>query len=142
MIPEHRLANLLDQVKNSWISNCLYHNTEASPSLYVDHSCDREDFPLKAVVELSNHKDEVWFLKYSNDGTMLATTSKDNSIVIYETETYKPIHNLDEHDAGVCYIEWSPDDSKIITCCSATECSARIWDIKVISRTFGMFVHF
>lgn len=130
MIPEHRLADLLSQVKQSWISNCLYHNTSVSPSLYVDHTCDREDFPLTAVHELRDHKDEVWFLKYSHDGTMLATTSKDHSIVIYETETYKPIHYLEEHEDGVCYVAWSPDDSKIITCCSQQESSARIWDVK------------
>jgi len=142
MIPEHRLANLLDQVKQNWISNCLYHNTEASPSLYVDHTCDREDFPLKAVVELANHSDEVWFLKYSNDGTMLATTSKDHTIIIYETDTYKPIHSLDHDDSGVCYVAWSPDDTKIITCCAAQENSARLWDIKVKAPFSSVTIYF
>ncbi|CAO2647360.1 Nn.00g082820.m01.CDS01 [Neocucurbitaria sp. VM-36] len=131
MIPEHRLSVLLDEVKDSWIANCLYHNTAASPSLYLDHNCERDDFPTKPVLELKHHKDEVWFLKYSNDGTKLASTSKDASIIIYETKTYKMIHHLDEHQgSGVAHLAWSPDDSKIVTCCSQPENAARIWDVK------------
>ncbi|KAF2105662.1 WD repeat-containing protein 26 [Lophiotrema nucula] len=130
MIPEHRLAILLDQVKQGWISNCAYHNTAASPSLYIDHICEREDFPLEPKIDLRNHKNEVWYLKYSNDGTKLASTSKDRTVVIYETTNYKPLHILEEHDAGVTHVAWSPDDTKVITCCAQQECSARIWDVK------------
>ncbi|KAF1993474.1 glycoside hydrolase family 1 protein [Amniculicola lignicola CBS 123094] len=130
MIPEHRLGVLLDEVKQTWISHCLYHNTAKSPSLYTDHNCERDDFPLTPAIDLKYHKDEIWYLKYSNDGSMLASTSKDMSIIIYDTVTYKPIHILDDHEAGVTHVAWSPDDSKIITCCSQKECAARIWDVK------------
>lgn len=135
MIPEHRLAVLLDEVKDSWISNCMYHNTAASPSLYLDHSCERDDFPTKAMLDLRHHKDEVWFLQYSNDGTKLASTSKDCTIIIYDTSTYRVLHQLDEHrESGVTHLAWSPDDTKIVTCCSQPENSARIWDVKVRYR--------
>jgi len=130
MIPEHRLAALLDEVKNGWISNCLYHNTADSPSLYVDHYCDREDFPMKPVLELKNHRDEVWYLKYSNDGTKLASTSKDKTIAIYDTIAYEVLHQLD-HESGVTHVAWSPDDTMIVTCCGQQENCARIWDVEV-----------
>ena len=131
MIPEHRLAVLLDQVKEGWISNCLYHNTAASPSLYVDHGCDRDDFPSKTVLELRHHTDEVWFLRFSHDGTKLATTSKDATVVIYDTTTFKVLHTLAEHESGVCYVAWSPDDTRLISCAQAQENSACVWDTKV-----------
>jgi WD40 repeat protein len=132
MIPEHRLSVLLDEVKDNWISHCLYHNTAASPSLYLDHNCEREDFPTRPVLELKNHTDEVWFVQYSNDGTMLASASKDMTVRIYETKTYKVIYHLEEHQgSGVTHLAWSPDDTKIVTCCSQPENSARIWDVKV-----------
>jgi WD40 repeat protein len=132
MIPEHRLSVLLDEVKDSWISNCLYHNTVTSPSLYLDHTCERADFPTRPVLDLRSHKDEVWFLQYSHDGTMLASSSKDATICIYDTKTYKVIHRLDEHqESGVVHLAWSPDDTKIVTCCLQPENSARIWDVKV-----------
>lgn len=138
MIPEHRLSVLLDEVKDNWVAHCLYHNTAASPSLYLDHNCEREDFPTKAVLDLLYHKDEVWFLKYSNDGTKLASTSKDTTIIIYDTETYKVIHQLEEHQgSGVTHLDWSPDNTKIVTCCSQPENSARIWDVKVCEPLFA-----
>ncbi|KAJ9639948.1 hypothetical protein H2199_006181 [Coniosporium tulheliwenetii] len=98
--------------------------------LYVDHSCDREDFPLKTVLELRNHHDEVWFLRFSHDGSMLATASKDCTVVIYDTTTFKPLHILADHDAGVCYVAWSPDDTKLISCAQAQDNCARVWDTK------------
>ena len=69
MIPDRRLAHLFDQVKQGQINNCLYHNTAASPSLYADHMCERDDFPLRTLAELKAHSDEVWCLRFSNDGT-------------------------------------------------------------------------
>jgi WD40 repeat protein len=132
MIPEHRLTVLLDEVKDSWITNCLYHNTTTSPSLYLDHNCERNDFPTKPVHDLKHHKDEVWFVQYSNDGTKLASTSKDTTIIIYDTSSYRVLHQLHEHqDSGITHLAWSPDDTKIVTCCSQPENSARIWDVKV-----------
>jgi WD40 repeat protein len=137
MIPEHRLAVLLDQLKDSWISNCLHHNTATSPSLYVDHSCEREAFPLKAAIELRDHTDEVWFLRFSHDGKKLATTSKDATIIIYETATYTILHKLTDHESGVCYVAWSPDDTKLISCGQALDNTARLWDTKVSGLSGG-----
>jgi WD40 repeat protein len=132
MIPEHRLANLLEEVKQSWIANCLYHNTAASPSLYVDHMCDQDNFPMKPVLERRDHVDEVWYLKYSHDGSMLASGGKDSTVVIYETANYKPIFHLKEHEGGgITHIAWSPDDSKLVTCSGQRENAAKVWDIKV-----------
>lgn len=129
------MASLLDEVKENWIENCEYHNTAASPSLYLDHLCVKEDFPTRDTLHLKHHTDEVWFVQYSNDGSMLASTSKDTTIIIYETTTYKIIHQLDQHDkSGVTHLAWSPDDRRIITCCSQPENAARIWDIKVCAH--------
>lgn len=131
MIPETRLAVLLNQVKDSWISECLYHNTKAEPSLFYDHQCGKQNFPLQNVLEISDHTDEIWFLRYSHDGSKLATASKDGTVAIYETESYKLSQKLTEHESGVCSIAWSPDDQKIITCTNAQDNSARVWDVKV-----------
>ncbi|KAF2090742.1 WD repeat-containing protein-like protein [Saccharata proteae CBS 121410] len=125
MIPEHRLAVLLNQVKENWVSNCLYHNTLASPSLYLDHSCDREDYPLKTVLELRHHTDEVWFLRFSNDGSMLATTGRDQRVNIYDTTNFQRMFCLEDHEGGICFLAWSPDDKRLISC--SQDNSARLW---------------
>jgi WD40 repeat protein len=132
MIPENRLAILLDEVKDGWVQNCLYHNTAGSPSLYTDHVCDPDNFPMHSSLELRDHEDEVWYLAFSNDGSKLATAGLDRSVFIYDVNnSFECQHQLAEHEAGVCYIAWSPDDSKLITCTREPDNIARIWDVQV-----------
>jgi WD repeat-containing protein 26 len=129
MIPEQRLAHLLNQVKQTQINNCLHHNTAIPPSLYSDHMCDRDNFPLRTMLELDSHSDEVWYLEFSHDGTKLATASKDQTVMIYETGTFTILHRLTDHEKEVTYITWSPDDSKLISC--SMDHKARVWDVAV-----------
>lgn len=129
MIPDHRLAILLDQVKQSQINQCLYHNTATPPSLYSDHLCDRDDFPLCTGLELSQHTDEVWYCEFSHDGTKLATAGRDHSVIIYDTSTFAVLHKLTEHEEGVAHASWSPDDSMLITC--SQDKRARVWSVEV-----------
>ncbi|RYP79971.1 hypothetical protein DL770_006446 [Monosporascus sp. CRB-9-2] len=80
MLPEHRLAILLHQVKASQIGACLWHSSAASPSLYSDHICDRRHFPTENVLELDDHSDEVWHIAFSHDdGRSFITGSLDKS---------------------------------------------------------------
>jgi len=137
MIPEHRLARLLTQMKRYQVLNCLYHNTAEWPSLYMDHSCEREDLPLNTILELDRHRDEVWFLRFSNDGTKLVTTSKDKTALIYDTSDFKVIFELSDHKKSVAYAAWSPDDSRLVTCSQDHE--ARMWDTEVLLRSSHLF---
>jgi WD40 repeat protein len=133
MIPDHRLAVLLDHVKQTQINQCRYHNTASSPSLYCDHICDRNDFPLHATIELTRHSDEIWYVEFSHDGSKLATASKDRTVIIYDTTTFSVIHKFVEHDEPVAYATWSPDDSKLITC--SQDKKAKVWDVEVSQGT-------
>ncbi|KAJ9625489.1 hypothetical protein H2204_010351 [Knufia peltigerae] len=128
MIRDHRLAELFDQIKQHQINQCLYHNTSVAPSLYSDHLCDRDDFPSRTSIELQDHSGEVWHVQFSHDGTKLATASQDRTVNVYETVTFKRIHEFKQHTAEVTYIAWSPDDTKIISCCQ--DGKARVWDVE------------
>lgn len=138
MIPEHRLATLLSSVQEEQIHACRYHNTAAQPSLYTDHECSEEDFPLQAQLELTTHNDEVWFVEFSHDGTMLATADKDGLVVVYDTVRWRRIHEFREHERsphatasnsaggasdnrGICYVAFSPDDQYLISCSQNNE---------------------
>lgn len=81
------------------------------------------------MLELSQHSDEVWFLDFSHDGTRLATTSKDCTIIIYDTSAFEVLHKLSGHEGAVAYIAWSPDDSKLVSC--SQDLRARLWDVVV-----------
>lgn len=129
MLPEHRLAVLLQQVKRNQISNCLYHNTATSPSLYQDHSCDRQNFPVKTILELSKHCGEVWEVQFSHDGSRLASCGGDGSVIIYEVGSFEVLQTLADHESGVGACAWSPDDSMIVTCCQDKR--ARLWNANV-----------
>lgn len=133
MIPEHRLANLLTQVKDNQVMNCPYHNTAAWPSLYHDHRCEHDQLPLSNVHELKKHNDEVWYLQFSHDGTRLASAGKDTKVHIYDTETFKLVKTLSDHKQPVAYLAWSPDDTRLITC--SQDMTARIWDPAVSLTT-------
>lgn len=129
MIPEHRLATLFTSVQQQQILDCQYHNTTAQPSLYLNHECAADDFPLQTVTELRDHSDEVWFLEFSHDGSLLATAGKDGLVTVYDTTRWKVVHEFREHERnapaadarGVCYVAFSPDDQYLITCSQNNE---------------------
>ena len=129
MIPEHRLATLFTSVQQEQILNCRYHNTTMQPSLYTDHECPADDFPLQTLTELRNHSDEVWHLEFSHDGSMLATAGKDGLVCIFDTVRWKIRHEFREHernatganDRGVCCVAFSPDDQYLISCSQNNE---------------------
>lgn len=129
MIPDHRLAVLLDQAKQSQIAKCLYHNPTSRPSLFSNHMCDRSQFPLCTVLELSESVGEVWCIGFSHDGTMLAASGEDPTVIIYDTKTFQVRHKLADHTGYVAYVAWSPDDTKLITC--SNDHIARVWDTTV-----------
>ncbi|KAI5816950.1 WD40-repeat-containing domain protein [Pyronema omphalodes] len=116
MIPQHRLATLLHHVKREQLAKCLYHNSNKSPSLYTDHSCSIEEFPSITTELLADHNDEVYCVKFSHDGTRMATASKDKTIIIWDVETWDVIHIMSSHTDDVTYIDWSPDDQRLVSC--------------------------
>lgn len=126
MIRDHRLAELLDQVKSAQINQCLYHNTSIPPSLYSDHMCNQEDFPTKTWMILEEHAGEVYCVAFSPDGKWLATAGEDRLCIIYDAVNFRVVQKLQQHDAPITHLAWSPDSKKILT--AAEEPRARIWD--------------
>lgn len=129
MIPEHRLVQLLDQIKQSQVSRCLYHNPSAPLSLFMDHICDRNEFPLQTIKELGETPGEIWNVRFSHNGKYLAISGSGKIATIFDTATWETRHRLSDHGDHVFYITWSPDDTKLITCCK--DHKARIWDTHV-----------
>ena len=138
MLPEHRLATLLQQVKDSQISNCLYHSSASSPSLYQNHVCDRGNFPVTTFIELGGHTGEVWHVAFSHDGSRLASCGSDGLVFIYEVGSFEVLHTLREHEDGIGAIAWSPDDSTILT--GSLDRRARVWNTEVCYATLACMI--
>uniref|UniRef100_A0A8C1B244 WD repeat-containing protein 26 n=1 Tax=Cyprinus carpio carpio TaxID=630221 RepID=A0A8C1B244_CYPCA len=139
MLPPRRLQTLLRQAVEMQRDRCLYHNTKLdssldSVSLLLDHVCNRKQFPCCTQQILTEHCNEVWFCKFSNDGTKLATGSKDTTVIIWQVEPdshqLKLIRTLEGHAYGVSYLAWSPDDVYLIAC-GPDDCSELwLWNVQ------------
>lgn len=138
MLPEHRLADLFQQVKDRQLDTCKWHTDPAGPSLYLDHVCDPAFFPNKILHELEQ-PGEVWQIRFSNNGKYLASCGSDKHVFIWDMVTFNLVfklgHELREQrgdepmDDGVGNVSWSPDDSMLVAC-ERDKC-ATIWDLKV-----------
>jgi len=130
MLPEHRLAALLDQVKESQINNCLFHTRSTQPSLYADHMCDRSQFPSEVMLELEKHSGELWQIAFSHDGTRLAACGQDQFILIWDVSSFDMIHKIEAHQDGeISNLSFSPDGKMMVSC--GMDRYAKIWDVEV-----------
>ncbi|KAK4204252.1 WD40-repeat-containing domain protein [Triangularia verruculosa] len=126
MLPERRLAVLLDNVKQNQIDKCLYHTTINPPSLYSDHICERSQFPTEVMLELDKQQGEVWQIKFSPSGDRLATCGSAKGICLWDSRTFNLIRVLNGHDTEVSNIAWSPDDTMLISC--SMDGYAKVWN--------------
>uniref|UniRef100_A0A8C1N8L1 WD repeat-containing protein 26 n=1 Tax=Cyprinus carpio TaxID=7962 RepID=A0A8C1N8L1_CYPCA len=139
MLPPRRLQTLLRQAVELQRDRCLYHNTKLDSgldnvSLLIDHVCSRKQFPCYTQQILTEHCNEVWFCKFSNDGTKLASGSKDTTVIIWQVDPdslqLKQLKTLEGHAYGVSYLAWSPDDSYLIAC-GPDDCSELwLWSVQ------------
>lgn len=127
MLPENRLAVLLQTVKQTQIDTCLYHTAASSPSLYSDHSCRRERFPTETALELLDLEGEAWQVQFSPDGSMLAACGQTRAVVWDRNFELKLV--LEDHDDGIGNIAWNPDSTMLVTC--SRDKTAQLWSVHV-----------
>ncbi|CAN7068980.1 hypothetical protein BRARA_J02415 [Brassica rapa] len=131
IIPEKRLESLVENSLHIQRDACVFHNTlDSDLSLYSDHQCGKHQIPSQTVQILESHTDEVWFLQYSHNGKYLASSSKDQTAIIWEVNANGHMslkHKLVGHQKPVTAVLWSPDDSQVLTC--GAEEVIRRWDV-------------
>jgi len=129
--PESRLKKLLLQAVRFQESNCLYHNvTEEILSLYEDHACDPTQIPTETHQILEKHTDEVWYIKFSHNGKLLASASKDSTVIIWEVTADQVRFSkiLSGHTAATAFVSWSPDDRMLLSC--GNDNLVKLWDVE------------
>ncbi|XP_009629555.1 WD repeat-containing protein WDS homolog isoform X2 [Nicotiana tomentosiformis] len=130
-LPERRLEYLVEMAVWSKIDNCVYHNSVDAVSLYEDHHCDGSQFPTKTTQILTNHRNEVWYVQFSNNGNYLASSSSDCTAIIWKVlddGNLTQRHVLQSHKKPVSFVAWSPDDTMLLTCGNMEV--LKLWDVE------------
>lgn len=130
-LPDKRLEQLVETTVMAQIDSCLYHNFYGAVSIYEDHCCDRDQIPTETIQILTEHKNEVWFVQFSNNGEYLASSSSDCSAIIWKVLEDGKLtlrHILRSHQSQVSFVAWSPDDTKLLTCGHAEV--LKLWDVE------------
>uniref|UniRef100_A0A0A9CWN6 Uncharacterized protein n=1 Tax=Arundo donax TaxID=35708 RepID=A0A0A9CWN6_ARUDO len=79
---------------------------------------------------LCGHNNEVWFVRFSNNGNYLASSSSDCTAIIWKVEkddTLTKKHCLEGHLNPISYVAWSPNDRMLLTC--STGDSLKLWNV-------------
>lgn len=139
-VAPNRLNTLLDQALLLQQKNCIYHNQSLPTGLLVDHSCQRHDFPNTTTHVFQEHRDEVWYMAFSHDGSKLASASRDARAIIWDLDKFSLKFILCDHKKAISYLSWSPDDSLLIT--ASNDTTLKIWDTKTgdLVHTFAKHV--
>jgi len=75
---------------------------------------------------LDQHTGELWQVRFSHDGTRLASCGMDSWVVIWSVPDFQVVRKIAAHkDSDVCDLAWSPDDKMIATC--GMDRYAKIW---------------
>lgn len=131
MIPKFRLFNLLKQSieYQKYLNLYQFGNLNEKISLFEDLKSNKTNFPNSNLKILNDHKDEVWFVLFSNDGSKLITCSADSFINIYDVNNdFKLIKKLKGHNKQVMFASFSPNDKYLLTC--SIESKSRLWNLE------------
>eukprot|EP00906_Rhabdomonas_costata_P029771 RCo042057 len=84
-------------------------------------------FTGRDVVTFFGHEDTIIGAAFSRDGRTLATTSRDNSMILWDAVTGRRLFIFD-HDKVVICCAFSHDSRHLVSGCQDMVC--RVWDIK------------
>jgi WD40 repeat protein/class 3 adenylate cyclase/tRNA A-37 threonylcarbamoyl transferase component Bud32 len=104
-----------------------------SPNGRVLASVDRVDIAIwdpenkAAPRHLTNHLEQVVSLDFSPDGTLLATAGGDQTIKLWNTDTWQEVMSLKGHENEVSTVGFSRDGKLLIS--SGKDGTVRIWRV-------------
>ncbi|CAD8090867.1 unnamed protein product [Paramecium sonneborni] len=93
----------------------------------------------KSKVKMDGHRDSVWSVCFSSDGTTLASCSNDKSIRLWDVKTGQQKAKLDGHSDRVWSVCFSPDGTTLAS--GSNDQSIRLWDVKTGQQKAKFYGH-
>ncbi len=90
---------------------------------------------MKNINHLNNHKSGIWTCDYSNISPSFITGSSDKSIIMWDTNSYKPTSVINYHEHNVYDVRFSESGNYFASCSKGKVC---LWDVKKLDKP--MFV--
>ena len=81
---------------------------------------------------LTGHSDSIYGLAFSPDGTLLATSSYDKLIKLWEVETGRELRTLKHHTMAVYQVAFSPDGRTLASV--GADQTVKLWDVATGQR--------
>jgi len=101
-----------------------------SPQPSPEMDLPNEPIELKPVKTLNRHTDGVMSVAVSPDGKVLASGSRDKTILLWDTESWQIRGPLTGHTGDVVDLVFSPDGTRLASVAVAKDtCFVRLWDV-------------
>ena len=111
----------------SWNGNIISSGSKDCSIITRDIRCKDNDENI--IIKYLGHSQEVCGLKWSFDGTQLASGGNDNNLMIWNLHSTKPIMCNNSHLAAVKAIAWSPHQHNILVSGGGTaDRTIRFWN--------------
>ena len=111
----------------SWNGNIISSGSKDCSIITRDIRCKNNNENI--IVKYTEHTQEVCGLKWSFDGSQLASGGNDNNLMIWNLHSPKPIMCNNSHLAAVKAIAWSPHQHNILASGGGTaDRTIRFWN--------------
>ena len=119
----------------SWNRNLISSGSKDYSILTRDTRC--RDSEENIIRKYLGHQQEVCGLKWSFDGSQLASGGNDNNLMVWNLHSNKPLMCKDDHAAAVKAIAWSPHQHNILASGGGTaDRTIRLWNTTTFEPIF------
>ena len=119
----------------SWNRNIISSGSKDYSIITRDIRC--KDNEENIIRKFYGHQQEVCGLKWSFDGSQLASGGNDNNLMVWSLHSNKPLMCNNDHIAAVKAIAWSPHQHNILASGGGTaDRTIRFWNTKSFEPIF------